>query len=55
MATFFVGLIDGIVSIVAQYDHNNDMSNKDILKVFFHNFYVLQISLLYIFICQHKL
>lgn len=33
MVALFIGLVDNIVSIVTQYNCNNDISNEDILKV----------------------
>lgn len=41
MAALFVGLVDGIASIVVQYTCNNNVSNKDILKVVPHIVYAL--------------
>lgn len=44
IATLFARLINGIVSIIIQYNCNNNSSNKKILKVLLHNLYVLLTS-----------
>lgn len=55
VVALFTGLIDNIVSIIAQCDYNNNANNKDIVKVMPYNLCALQMSPSSISIYWHKL